>query len=113
MEVVRRGFGESATDRGVAIMDTRRRVEELASRCVSLVIYHQHTHHRPRPMKARIVAEVRDVMAEAKKGGISPATLSAEVLSELNARYDPETARRLHVEFIGGPDDLPIGLVLA
>lgn len=58
------------------------------------------------------MAEVRDVMAKARKEGISPAILSAEVLSELNDRYDPETARRLHIEFIGVPDgDPPIELV--
>jgi hypothetical protein len=94
-------------------MDNVRRVEELASRCVSLVIYHNHI-RKTRSDMAHAVAEIRGVLAEARKDGISVATLSAEVLSELNDRYDPETARRLHIEFIGGPvDELPIGLVLA
>jgi hypothetical protein len=95
-------------------MDTRRLVEELASRCVALVIYHQQTHHRPQPIKAQIVAEIRGVLMEARKAGVSSDAISAEALSELNVRYDPEMARRLHREFIGGPDDdWPIGLVLA
>jgi hypothetical protein len=92
-------------------MDTRR-VEELASRCVALVIYYQHTPHRPRPIKARIVAEIREVMVEAKKAGCSRAAISAEVLSELEARYDPDTALQLYTEFIEAPgDDLLIELV--
>jgi hypothetical protein len=96
-----------------ANMDTRRRIEELASRCVALVIYYQHTVHRPRPIKGQIAAEIRGVMAEARKSGLSLDAISAEVLSELNARYDPDTARRLYAEFIEAPrDDLLIELVL-
>jgi hypothetical protein len=86
-------------------MDKRRLVEELASRCVSLVIYHQNTTHGPRPIKGRIVAEIRGVMAEAGKFGIPPAAISVAALYELNVRYESKIARRLHTEFIGGLDD--------
>ena len=93
-------------------MDANRRAAEFASRCVALVIYHQHTIHRPLPIKGRILAEIRGVMADARKEGVAAADVSAEALSELSLRYDPETARRHHAEFIGGPDDqLPSNLV--
>jgi hypothetical protein len=93
-------------------MDTKRRVEELASRCAAVVIYYQHT-HKTRSDKASAMAEIRGVVSEARKDGLSLGAISSEALSELNARYDPETARRLHADFIGGPDDIRVDLVPA
>jgi hypothetical protein len=92
-------------------MDDRRRVDELASRCVALVIFHRHD-RKIRPARVEIASEIRAVAAEAIREGLSWAGISAEVLRELEARYDPTTARRLHVEFIAGLDESPpVGLV--
>jgi hypothetical protein len=93
-------------------MDAKRQTDELASRCVALVIFHEHV-RKTRTIRAETLAEIRAVAAEARRDRISWATISAEVLAELNARYDAKTARQLHGEFIADFDaDLQLALVL-
>jgi hypothetical protein len=47
-------------------------------------------------------------------GGIAPSVIAAKVATELQARYEPAMARRLHREFLAGlSGDLAIYLMLA
>jgi hypothetical protein len=82
-------------------MDANRQADELASRCVALVIYHQYA-RTTRPGRPAIDADFKAVVAEAIEGRISPTDISAQVRSVLDARYDSKTARRLHDEFVAG-----------
>jgi hypothetical protein len=82
-------------------MDIKQQADELASRCVSLVIFHQHV-IKTRPSGHPIKAEILAIGVEARKCGISGETVAAKVLIELQARYEPETARRLHREITDG-----------
>ena len=92
-------------------MDAGRVADELASRCVALVIYYQHA-RKSRLDRAAITAEFRAVAAEARKSGIAPSVIAPKVLAELRARYGPEAARRLYGEYAGGfSEDIPINLV--
>jgi hypothetical protein len=85
-------------------MDARQQAERLASRCVALVIYHEHA-RKTRSLGQETVSEIRAVAVEAREDGISWPFISAEVLRELEARYAPKEARRLHGEFMAVVDD--------
>ena len=63
-------------------MDAKRVAEELASRCVALVVFQQHA-RETRPDRRAIDAESRAVVAEATKGGISPSILAAKAMDGL------------------------------
>ena len=82
-------------------MDARRQADELVSRCVALVIFHQHA-SKTRKNESVMNAEFRAVASEARRCGISPAAIAAEVLTELGFRYEPEVAARLHRMFLAG-----------
>ena len=60
-------------------MDTKRKAAELASRCVAIVVYHQHA-RKTRPNKGEILIEVRAVAAEAAREMVSTTVILAEVL---------------------------------
>jgi hypothetical protein len=94
-------------------MDAKREADELASRCLALVVFYQHA-RKAHPKWPGMKAETRAVAAQAKAGGIAPEVIAARVASELQARYEPAMAGRLHREFLAGfTGELAIDLVLA
>jgi hypothetical protein len=94
-------------------MDFKRRSDELAHRCVALMVFHQLA-PRTRPDDPSIGAEFRAVAAEARDAGISPADIAFRALTELHDRYGPQVARSLHRDFLAGfSDDIRIDLVTA
>jgi hypothetical protein len=94
-------------------MDTKRLADELASRCVALVILDQPARER-RPGWPGLGAETREVAAQARAGGVDPALIAARVLAELHDRHEPAMARRLHREFLARfSNDLTLDLIIA
>ncbi len=94
-------------------MDAKRMADELASRCVALVVYYQHVRKR-HPDRVGIEAEYRAVAREAMKGKISAPLIASKVATELLARFEPVLARSLHGEFVRGfTTDAALNLVTA
>ena len=63
-------------------MDAKRQADELASRCVALIIFHEHV-IETRPKGHPIASEIRAIGLEARNCGISDAVIVAKVLDEL------------------------------
>ncbi len=80
-------------------MISERVVDELASRCLALIVFDQHG-RRDRPSDPGVRAELRAVALEVEQGGLSATVIVEKVLSGLLDRYEPEQARRLHQKFL-------------
>jgi len=90
-------------------MDPNREADELASRCVALVVYYQHVRKR-HPNRVAIDAEYRAVATEAKMKGILLSIITSKVSTELRNRYEANTSNSLNREFVSGfSDEIEVG----
>jgi hypothetical protein len=82
----------------MSAMDAERTVEDLISRCVSLLIYYHHL-GRGRTDPAMMEAEFHAIVDDGEKFGLEPESVRSGVLAELYHRFERDTAIRLHGEF--------------
>ena len=78
-------------------MISERVVDELASRCLALIVFDQHD-RSDRSSVPEMRAELRAIASEVEQGGFPPAVFVEKVFSGLLYRYEPGRARRLHQE---------------
>lgn len=91
---------------GRCAMDDEPVADELTSWCVAVVLFYHHHFTARQPDKLGVFAELRAVIGGALESGLTLDAIAAGVEAEFYLRYERDTARRLHSEFVEAFGDL-------